>query len=108
MILSQENKCVAIFVFVVIILSTSSIIFSAYFTCFGYRTDGGVFIFDLVMEGFFALDIGRNFIQEYTDLNNGKLVREMSDIAKNYVTKGSFLYDLIAILALPVYYLVRG
>lgn len=51
-----------------VFVSLSSILISAYYSCFGYKFEGLFYYLDISMEVTFALDIGRNFILEYVDI----------------------------------------
>ena len=53
-------------------------------------------------EVMFGLDILFQFVQEYKDSETQQPVREINQIAKNYVMRGSFLIDFLAIIPIDL------
>ena len=91
-----------IFVFLMIIFSTTSSILAAYFACFGEPDEGSsLLIFDNIMEIAFIIDLCKNFFTQYIDLNTNKPVKDLFKIVVRYL-KGPFFFDFLAILAWPI------
>lgn len=71
---------------------------------FDRPTYGGWFITDLLVDLFFIIDIGLNFITAYQD-DDGDLSTDLRDISRHYVRTWLAL-DIVA--AFPVDYIIRG
>jgi len=56
---------------------------------------------DNIMEVCFAIDIIRNFLMQYEDIEENTVVRNLKLIAKKYI-KGDFIVDIIAISRFPL------
>ena len=107
-ILDPEWKLMSAFMFIMIIFSTLSSFFSAYFACFGEPESGSVMVYlDTVMEVAFIIDLFKNFFTQYTDPRQLKPVRDLFKITVNYL-KGPFFFDFLAILAWPMREIFRN
>jgi len=62
-------------------------------------------ILDIVVEGLFYLDFIFCFCQEYYDVDEHKVIDNLTKIAKHYVFKGSCIFDLLA--CIPFSYINR-
>ncbi len=91
----------------IILFALISTLLAAYFACFGAPSESGLIIFDNIMEICFITDIVRNFFTQYVDPRDPrKRIRDLIQIAKNYVSN-SFFFDLIACLAWPIHYAIQ-
>jgi hypothetical protein len=62
-------------------------------------TEVWMIVLDYFIEVLFLIDMGHNFILTYND-EEYKPVRSHSLIAKRYILRGSFFFDLAAIIPL--------
>ena len=68
MIQSPDSKAVQIFVFILILFALVSTLCAAFYACFGPPEDASLKVFDMIMEAWFGLDILRNFLMQYDDI----------------------------------------
>ena len=96
------------FLMIVVVAALFSSLLAAYLACFGEPENEAVVTFDGALEIIHAIDILRNFFQEYTDPHEPrKPIRNCTKIMIKYVT-GTFLFDIIAQSAWPLHYAVHG
>lgn len=108
LVLTTDMHLLKLFMIVITVFSVLSTLFAAYFACFGEPATPGIKAFEIVMEVFFALDIIRNFLMQYTEPTEPKKpIRVCSKIASHYV-KTSFVYDMVALSATPLIILFTG
>lgn len=67
-ILSADMRPVQIFLSIMIIFALISTLCAAYYACFGPPTSPGLVVIDFIMEICFAIDIIRNFLMQYEDI----------------------------------------
>ena len=101
-ILSDDMRVVQIYAFIMIIFALISCLCAAYYACFGPPSGLGLKILDATMEVCFGIDIVRNFLMQYEDIEENKMVRNLKLIAKRYI-KGDFIVDIIAISRFPLH-----
>lgn len=95
-ILNEDMQFVGVFALIIILSSLISTLWAAYFACFGPPKAEGVRVTDFILEVFFALDIIRNFLMQYVDPEEQKVIKSLKLIAKRYL-KGRFVLDILAI-----------
>ena len=86
-----------------LLASCINVFTQGYYAAFGNPTEIDSKIVEYITEGLFSLDLIFCFLQEYNDTETYRTVREVKTIAKNYL-KGSFIFDLIAILPFHVFF----
>jgi len=107
LVLDPTWKLMAIFTSVMIIFSLCSSIFAAYFACFG-EPEGGMAIFDTIMEICFIIDMVRSFFTSYTTPHEPtKPIKDLFQIIKHYL-KGAFFFEALALSAWPIRLAVRN
>ena len=82
---------------IMLLASCVNVFSQGYYSAFGNPTTMDSKIVEWVTECLFSLDLLFCFLQEYNDTETYRTVREVKTIAKNYL-KGSFIFDLIAIV----------
>ena len=94
-------KAVQVYAAIMILFALISCLCAAYYACFGSPSSLGLKILDGGMEVCFGLDIIRNFLMQYEDIEENKWVRNLKLIAKRYL-KGDFIVDILAISRFPL------
>lgn len=107
-IISPEWKPVTFLNLLIIIFSVLSTHFAAFFACFGEPHNTFIKGLDLVMEIFFIMDIVKNLFMMYRDPRDPrKYISELTKIVWHYL-KGAFIFDMLAVLAWPISYTMKG
>jgi len=68
---------------------------------FNTNSQGFFYVFDIIKDLFFFMDLLLNFTTAYYD-KNGNLVRDPKTISKHYVSTNLFIIDLITALPIPL------
>ena len=68
LIQSPDSRAVQIFVFILILFALVSTLCAAFYACFGPPENEALKVFDYIMEAWFGLDILRNFLMQYDDI----------------------------------------
>mmetsp|Transcript_28570 Transcript_28570/g.27540 ORF Transcript_28570/g.27540 Transcript_28570/m.27540 type:complete len:172 (+) Transcript_28570:339-854(+) len=88
------------------IVFSYSVFSNCFYIAFGPPTGDdylGLQIFDGIIEFFFLFDIILHFITPYVDSANERHTK-VSEIAQNYIFRGSFIFDLFALLPWRYFY----
>ena len=80
-----------------------------FFIAFGFTaTPSWIWIIVQCVEIFYFVEIVTNFLKSYTDLDNNNAEQEtvvsIKKIAYNYITKGSFIVDVLAFIPFNLFY----
>ena len=86
----------SVFDVVILLLVGYSCITSLYYVAFISPVNFFHVLFDWIVEAAFYTDLLMNFITEYVDPTSRKPVREIKDIAINYMT-GWFIIDILSV-----------
>lgn len=100
LIISSDSKIKAIFDVFVLILVGYSCVTSVFYVAFSPAKSDEVSFksyFDSMVEYFFILDLFLNFIQSYKHPETYEIITDLKSISKNYVFKGWFFIDFIAV-----------
>ena len=105
-IINPEWKVVRVFEALIVIFALLSTLVSAWFANFGAPDDKYGLGFDIFMECCFGIDIIKNFLMMYQDpCDPRKYIKDVRKIMKRYL-KGAFFFDLLALMAGPLYYVL--
>ena len=98
LIISENNKVIQAYGFIMIVFALISTLLATFYACFGPPETTFAKVVDIIMEVCFGIDIIRHFFMEFKDDEEGgqRRVRNLKSIAKRYL-KGDFLVDFIAI-----------
>jgi hypothetical protein len=108
-IISSESRPKAVFDMFVLFLVGYSCVTSVYSVAFQIddsNTNNFAKTFDLIVEGFFWLDLCLNFIQSFKNQETYENVTDLKEIAKQYVLKGWFFIDFVSVF--PFEYIFTG
>ena len=107
-IINSDSRTKAIFDMYILFLVGYSCVTSVYSVAFQIDDSKiGTFThsFDLIVEGFFWLDLVLNFIQSYKNPETYENVVDLKDIAKQYI-RGWFFIDFVSVF--PFEYIFTG